>query len=61
MTAVLVVEFNITHDVSYVLLFRCVAISVVTVSHWPRSVGFGSVFGEKPRFWFCMVRFSDQH
>jgi len=26
--------------------------SVVTVSHWPRSVGFGSVLRKKPRFRF---------
>jgi len=35
--------------------------SVVTVSQWPRSVGFGSVLGKKLRFQFCMVQFSDQH
>jgi len=39
---------------------RIIASSVVMVSHWPRSVGFGSVLGEKPQFQFCMVRFSDQ-
>jgi len=32
-------------------------VSVVTVSRWPRSVGFGSVLGNKPRFRFCTVRF----
>ena len=32
--------------------FKCLSTSVVTVLHWPRSVGFGSVLRKKPRFRF---------